>query len=462
MKIEGSLSEDSLVTVMRSLAEGAKTGVLNVTNGTNVGGFYFEDGNMCSVETDQMGEGLGHRLMKSSWITEEQLKEALSIGQSRGGKTPPSEILTEMDVVPYPVLRSHVVEQLEDVISTMLTWREGSYVFDPLPWPSQEKPNVAIETNQILVRAVRRLENLEDLERTLPPRTAVLERTQAQAKDTDLDISEKDILPLVNGVLTISELVELRGGDSLVTLRALSALRAAGLVEAAGKEVRIETAKEPKRSEHVDMGVAFLEMKMYEEARREFRRAVEIHPDSLEARFYLSLTCHKLGLHQEAVQHLAKATELQPVKSAVFNNLGLAHEKLGNLDEAKTFFTMAAEAQGAGSTPWLNLGILCYRLGQFEDAEKALRSALEMGTKSSLCPYYLGLILAERGEYDEAEASFRQSVEANPDSPAAINNLGAVLELKGDSKLAEQEYRSALSIDHDYGKARENLKAFGS
>jgi hypothetical protein len=144
MLTEGSLSDTSLAVVMRSIAESGKTGVLDVTNGPNVGMFFFEDGKLCSVETDQVKEGLGERLLKSGWINEEQLAQALRLEEAEREKKIPSEILARMDIVHPPILKSHIIDMLEEVLSVMLGWPEGSYVFDPFPWPAHEKATVSV------------------------------------------------------------------------------------------------------------------------------------------------------------------------------------------------------------------------------------------------------------------------------------------------------------------------------
>lgn len=462
MRREGDLSKTSLAMVMRSIADNRKTGVLDVTDGTTVAMFFFENGRICGVESDQVEESLGRRLLKSGWIDEEQLEEAFRLGESQPGKKALSEVLARMGVVHPPVLRSHVVEQLEEVISTMLIWTEGSYVFDPFPRSASEKSTLTIDVGRVLMGALRRLDQADHLERILPPKGVVLTpRKRRHEREGYLNADEREVLFIVDGTHSIQEVVDKRGGDPVSTLRALSVLYVGGDIVTEGEGEAAEVEEEPTREEHVDMGIAFLEMKMYEEAVREFTFALENNPDSVEAEFYLGLGCYKLNRYGEAVEHLLKSSEVEPVKSAVLNNLGLALEKLGDLDSALIFYTRASEAEDAGSVPWINLGILCYRMELYEEAEKALRLAMEMDSGSSLCPYYLGMILARRGEYDEATKMFKDLIEANPNSAALHNNLAAVHELKGDFEKAEEEYRTAVSIDPNYEKAKENLKAFG-
>jgi len=462
MRREGDLAETSLAMVMRSIADSRTTGVLDVTDGTTVAMFFFENGRICGVESDQVEESLGRRLLKSGWINEEQLEEAFRLGESQPGKTALSEALAKMGVVHPPVLRSHVVEQLEEVISTMLTWTEGSYVFDPFPGSAGEKSILTIDVSRVLMGAIRRLERAKDLEGMLPPKDVIMiARKRRQEREGYLNADERDVLFIVDGTLSMEDILEKRGGDPVSTLRALCVLCVGGDISIEGEEEPTVVEEEPRREEHVDMGIAFLEMKMYQEAVREFKFAVEHDPDSVEARFYLGLGCHRLGDYGEAIEHLLKASEVEPVKSAVLNNLALCLEKLGDFDRALTYYTSASEAEDAGSVPWVNLGILCYRMELYEEAEKALRLAMEIGSDSSSCPYYLGMVLARRGEYDEAKEMFEGLIEAHPSSAALHNNLAAVHELKGDFEKAEKEYRTAVSIDPDYETARENLEAFG-
>lgn len=461
MGIEGSLAEQSLVSVLRLLAGGRKTGVLNVTKGSSMGMFFFQDGKISSVEMDQVEEGLGRKLVRSGWITEEQLEEAIEIGETQIEKKPVSEILTDMDVIPASVLRSHVVEQLEETISRILTWSEGSFVFDPFPWPADKHSAVAIDVNEVLVAPIRRLERAEDMAKILPAKDVALVLMKDEPQEGYLNDEEKEVLSMVDGSLSMKELIEKRQGDSVSAARALCVLYGTRFIGTKDEQKIANGAKAPKRDEHVEMGIAFLEMKMYDAARREFRCAIEMAPDSPEVRFYLGLACYKLNLFRAAAEHFAEATDLGSSSSAVLNNMGLAYERLGNLDRAKECFVKATEADDASSTSYVNLGIACYKTGLYEEAEKALRVAIEMGSTASLCPYYLGIILTRREEFDEAEEMFKSAVEANPGSAAIHNNLAVVYELKGEREKAVGEYKLAYEIDPDYRKAKKNLIALG-
>ena len=461
MSIEGNLAEQSLVTVIRSLADSNRSGVLNVTKGSSMGMFFFEDGKISSVEMDQVEEGLGRRLLKSGWITEEQLEEALEIGESQAEKKPVSDILTDMDVVPASVLRSHVVEQLEEVISRILTWNEGSFVFDPFPWPAEKHSTVAIDSDEVLVGPIRKLERAEDMAKILPPKDVVLVRTKNELEEECLNAEEKEVLSVVDGSLSMKELIEKHQGDSVSTAHALCVLYGARFIGTQDEQKIAGAKKAPKRDEHVEMGIAFLEMKMYDAAQREFKCAVEMDPNSAEVRFYLGLASYKVNLFRAAADYFAEARELGSASNAVLNDMGLAYERLGHLDRARECYAKAVEADDASSTSYVNLGIACYKKGLYEEAENAFRLAIKMGSTASLCPYYLGMILARKEEYDEAEKMFKSAIEANPGSVAAHNNLAVVYELKGDRERAVGEYKMAYEIDPDYRKAKDNLRAIG-
>jgi tetratricopeptide (TPR) repeat protein len=458
---EGNLAETSLAVVMRSISDSGKTGVLDVTNGPNVGMFFFEDGKLCSVETDQVKEGLGERLVKSGWISEDQLAEALRLEHAERDKKIPSEILAGMDVVHPPILKSHIIDLLEEVLSVMLTWPEGSYVFDPFPWPAHEKATVSVDVDQVLTGAVRKLVRIEDMKRILPEGSTVLEPAEKKRKGGYLNAEERDVLFMIDGNSTIDELAAARDEDAESTLRPLCVLYVTGYVVEKGGSAPEAVEREPKREEHVEMGIAFLEMKMYEEAIREFKRALELEPDSVEARFYLSIACYRSNRLAEAAGYLLKLAEIMPEKGAILNNLGLVHEKLGDFDNARDFYWKSAQAGDSGSTPLVNIGIASYKMGLYEDAEKALKAAKDMGTKSSLCTFYLGILYARKGEHDGAEEMFNESIELNPDAAPALNNLAAVYELKGQFDKAEEWYRMAIETDPNYETARGNLKVFG-
>ncbi len=93
---------------------------------------------------------------------------------------------------------------------------------------------------------------------------------------------------------------------------------------------------------HYDLGMAYMEMGLYDEAIDEFQIAQKGAPMELKSLEMVALCCLEKNEPGQAIQELTRALELPghgPDETiSIRYNLGMAHERLGNLDRALQHF----------------------------------------------------------------------------------------------------------------------------
>ena len=93
---------------------------------------------------------------------------------------------------------------------------------------------------------------------------------------------------------------------------------------------------------HYDLGMAYMEMGLYDEAIAEFQIAQKGAPMELKSLEMIALCCLEKNEPGEAIKELTRALELPghgPDETiSIRYNLGVAHERLGNLDRALQHF----------------------------------------------------------------------------------------------------------------------------
>jgi tetratricopeptide (TPR) repeat protein len=93
---------------------------------------------------------------------------------------------------------------------------------------------------------------------------------------------------------------------------------------------------------HYDLGMAYMEMGLYDEAIAEFQIAQKGGPMELKSLEMIALCCLEKNEPAEAVKELTRALELPghgPDETiSIRYNLGMAHDRLGNLDRALQHF----------------------------------------------------------------------------------------------------------------------------
>jgi tetratricopeptide (TPR) repeat protein len=200
--------------------------------------------------------------------------------------------------------------------------------------------------------------------------------------------------------------------------------------------------------------------------RNEFERAVELEPNSWEARtdlaeFYLEAPGLVGGGKDKA---RAEANLIDPL------NPGMAHwvrgriaEKNKKPDDAEQQYRIAIEATHGGARAWLNLAGFYHHMNRLPEMDQALHT-LESSPLDH--PGALvdgaGILLRSGRDYPLAVRLLRRyfaspTVEEAPVFKAHCL-LGEVFERQGERAAAAEEYRTALGMAHSYRPAQEGLK----
>jgi tetratricopeptide (TPR) repeat protein len=201
--------------------------------------------------------------------------------------------------------------------------------------------------------------------------------------------------------------------------------------------------------------------------RTEFERAVELAPNSWEARtdlaeFYLEAPGIVGGSKDKARAQAAFLTLLNPAMSHWV--LARLAEKNKDTATAEQEYRAAIDASQGGARAWLNLAGFYRHFNRFDDMEQALRT---MESRPLDHPAALvdgaGMLLRTGRDYPMAIRFLRRYITSPntvEESPVfkAHTLLGELLEKQGDRPAAAEEYRAALAMAHSYRRAQDGLK----
>ena len=91
--------------------------------------FYFSNGKLMWGSLHSEQKQLGQRLIDSSAITQEQLKECLVIHIGEKHKKRLGKILLEKGFLQTDILHESLKQQAREAFFSALTWRQGSFAF---------------------------------------------------------------------------------------------------------------------------------------------------------------------------------------------------------------------------------------------------------------------------------------------------------------------------------------------
>jgi tetratricopeptide (TPR) repeat protein len=195
--------------------------------------------------------------------------------------------------------------------------------------------------------------------------------------------------------------------------------------------------------ELVARGCLYLQKQIWDEAAREFNKAIQMEADYAEAYNNLGLTLMYMNKLTEAVEHLQYTLRLFPGWHIAEANLGLAYMRLGRYEEAVQQFERAL-AQKPQCPVYLALGDCLAALNRVDQAITAYNKAKDLFPKSDLAYYRIGMLQARQNRIDEAEVALSKSLELRPGNAEAIAVLGAIAARKGNLARARDCFKQVI------------------
>ena len=464
MAIKGSLKEASLPDVVQLLYLGRRTGCLSVASDRNFGSIWFDEGWITFAGMLSRTDRLGERLVAAGKVTAEQLESAIASQAAMPGRRI-GEMLVHLGLIAAADLAAELRRQVEETVYTLFAWTSGTFSFEVAVSP--DVPDVPLRLNPegLLLEGARRVDEWSVIAKKITTVDAVYAfegepRIHAE-ENAQLVESERRVLPLINGVNTVRDIVDGTGLSEFEVCRVLFGLISAGRLR------RVATAPPPapredvsRVDEHRNLGVAFYRTSMLAEAEREFRRVSELRPMDGIAPFHLGMIALRQARWAEAVEQLERATRSDGARVAVVHNLVLALEAAGRLDEAEAAVANALAVHSRDARLWTAAGLLALRrnepalaLERFAMARDLLGTGLPPARWFWGCGWAQGLSEA----WPDALSTVREGVAAYPDHPVLRSTLGVLLEGTGEVGEAEAHLRHALSEDPTIPQISKNL-----
>jgi tetratricopeptide (TPR) repeat protein len=203
-------------------------------------------------------------------------------------------------------------------------------------------------------------------------------------------------------------------------------------------------------------GRAALEKGELEEAAAKLRRAIELRPDSPEARRYLAQALEKQG---EAKSRLANAAAA-PVPAADDSTRVAELETFirdSRFKEVEPLLAEYVKQRPASSWGWYALGYSLFAQQKIGESIKALAKSLELDIRNAEAHKILGRNLMIIGRFDAAQLEFEQALRYKPDSAELHYNLGKLFSVQDNWEPARKAFESALRLDPSYVEALDAL-----
>lgn len=197
--------------------------------------------------------------------------------------------------------------------------------------------------------------------------------------------------------------------------------------------------------ELLSRGCKFIESGLWDEAEKEFRKALKLAADYPEAYSNLGLSLLYDGRPAEAHEALQEAVRMYPGWSMSEANLALALQRLARHDEAAHYYRLSLSHKTQQPQVWLSLGDALNALGKIDDAQQAFEQAVEQLPEYALAHQRLGMLQAKRGNLIAAESALQHAVSLNAGLDESHALLGAIAARRGSIAQAQACFKRIAS-----------------
>jgi protein O-mannosyl-transferase len=217
-------------------------------------------------------------------------------------------------------------------------------------------------------------------------------------------------------------------------------------------------AKAPHNARaHNNLGRPLIGCGQIADAVAEYRKALMIQPDYVDARYNLGTALVSLGELDAAIAEFRQVLAHEPDDVGAHNNLGLALANCGQLKEAAAQFRQVLAVRPEHAEAHNNLANALAKQGRGDEAVFHYQEALRIQPDYSDAHNNLGSALAAGRRLDEAITHYRRALALRPAYPEAHNNFGNALVRQRRFDEAIDHFQKALDAKPNYEKARINL-----
>ena len=231
-----------------------------------------------------------------------------------------------------------------------------------------------------------------------------------------------------------------------------------GRVEAALRAYRSILKRDPRNFDALCLcAMAQVQLGKPAEAARSIQRALDLRPDSADARNAQGNVMMALKRHERAVRCYESTLAIDPNFADGHLNLGNALTALGRHEDAARAYERAVALRPDWAEAHVSLGVALSRNGRLAEALRCFEMALSLRPGFVVALYNRGNTLKKLNRHEEAIASYREALSIEPDFAEAHTNIGTSLEVLHRHAEAIESYRKALAIRPGYAVALTNL-----
>jgi hypothetical protein len=234
--LQGRLNHILLIDILQMLSLSGQTGILELSQGWNTRGIFFQEGRLTYISQATRPLSLGELLVKSGQITQQQFDFLAQRSRQTGLSF--TRLLLDSGLVTQEDLRVVTEQQIEEAIYSLFLWRDCAFRFyygEPEKLDLENTLPVDISSERLIMEGTRRVDEWSRLSPIIPSLRMIFHPAPqleyvTESQLDNLDPREQRILNLVDGRSDVIALAARAGMTRYDCMRSLAVLVNAGLI----------------------------------------------------------------------------------------------------------------------------------------------------------------------------------------------------------------------------------------
>lgn len=240
MALVGNIRDFGLSDFLYLVDRGYKTGCLHLSHGGETASLFFEKGKLIAATRGGSPSRVLDVLLRRGRLTSQEAQEAHELFMREGGNGSMSRFLVDLSLVTPQELQAILVQQIEEAVYGLFTWREGEFRFEQNQRPGPDAPIVLtpVQLENLIMEGVRRIDEWGRIKDRIPSTDLIVlfvEQPGEKAKGVNLSAAEWRVFARINGKLTLSEIAQKTNLSDFDVCRIVYGFLTAGLVEVVKK-----------------------------------------------------------------------------------------------------------------------------------------------------------------------------------------------------------------------------------
>ena len=234
MGMKGELGTFNIAEILQFIGSQEKSGVLSLSSKGRTATLCFEAGKIVAAKDRREGmrDPFVSYLLENDILSPQEVSKILELKEKDNRN--PSEILLSERLMDEERLGELIAKYTQEIVADIIKWEGGKYEFSgSVEHIPKEQISQAIRLEPILMEAVRRKDEVEEISRFLPSFDTKLKVTEPDIMALPLEEEEMTVLRLVDGKRSIEQTLEDSDREELETLDVLEKLFALGIVSIA-------------------------------------------------------------------------------------------------------------------------------------------------------------------------------------------------------------------------------------